>query len=85
MSLSRSLSEKNEHVKFEKSLGMSLSHLSNPTPSKVQRGKPPPLFLLFLGLQVARQWCSADYPEKEEGVFRGGIFRGQLTKENHLY
>ena len=42
MSLSISLSERNEHEKFEKSLGMPLSHLSNATPSKVQRAKPSP-------------------------------------------
>ena len=41
MSLSRSPSKRIEHVKFEKSLGMPLSHLSNPTHSKVQRAKPP--------------------------------------------
>jgi hypothetical protein len=40
MSLSRS--ERNVHVKFEKSLEMPLSHLSNTTPSKVQRTKPTP-------------------------------------------
>ena len=47
MSLSRSLSERNEHKKFEKSLGMPLSHLSNPTPSKVQRAKHPPSIFAF--------------------------------------
>ena len=46
MSLSRSLSERNEHEKFGKSLGMSLSHLSNPTPSKVQRANPPSIFAI---------------------------------------
>ena len=34
------ISERNVQVKFEKSLGMPQTHLSNPIPSKVQRATP---------------------------------------------
>jgi hypothetical protein len=40
------ISEINVKVNFEKILGMAYTHLSNPTPSKVQRAKPPSSFFL---------------------------------------
>jgi len=43
----KEISERNVYVKFEKSFGMPQSHLSNPTPSKVQRAKPPPSLFAF--------------------------------------
>jgi hypothetical protein len=49
----KEISETNVYVKFEKSFGMPQSHLSNPTPSKVQRAKPPPSIFVISRLQVS--------------------------------
>jgi hypothetical protein len=74
MSLSISLSERNEHEKFEKSFGMPLSHLSNPT-SKVQRAKPPPLYFCYFSPSKWVNGAQHAYgSEEEEGVFGGEHF-----------
>jgi len=64
MSLSKSLSERNVYVKFEKGLG-TISPLK-PNSFKGSKGNPPPpLFLLFLALQASEQLCSADCRERK--------------------
>jgi hypothetical protein len=66
MSLSRSLSE--VHVKFEKSLGMPLSHLSNPTPSKVKRAKSPPsTFAISCPVSELNNGAQQTVPRRKKG------------------
>jgi len=78
MSLSRSLSERSEHEKIEKSLGMPLSHLSNATPSKVQRAKPSP-FIFAISRppselnSAAQQTVSRRKKGYLEGAFLGAV------------
>ena len=74
MSLSRSPSKRIEHVKFEKSLGMPLSHLSNPTPSKVQRAKPSPfIFVISRPPSELNSAAQQTVPRRKKGVFRGAF------------
>jgi hypothetical protein len=76
MSLSRSLSERNEHEKFKKSLGIPLSHLSNPTPSKVQRAKPPPSIFAISRPPSELMVLSMHTVLRRKKGYLGGIFRG---------
>jgi len=78
MSLSRSLSERNEHVKFEKSLGMPLSHLSNPTPSKVQREKPPPSIFAISSPPSELMVLSMQTVLRRKKGYLGGAFLGAI-------
>ena len=78
MSLSRSLSERNEHEKFEKSLGMPLSHLSNETPSKVQRTKPPPYIFAISCPPSELNSAAQQTVLRRKKEYLGGAFLGAV-------
>jgi hypothetical protein len=69
------ISESNVYVKFENILGLAQTYLSNPTPSKAQRAKPPPSFFLqFLKVNnsmngYSRAW-QATITRRKKGTCR---------------
>ena len=74
----KEISEINVYVKFEKSLGMPQYHLSNPTPSKVQRAKPPPSnFAISRPPNELNNGAQHHCCEEEDGYLRG-LFLGPV-------